>query len=303
MVASVIVPVFNAAGSVARAIDSALAQTFKEKFEVIVINDGATDGTAEILARYGNRIRVVKQNNRGPGAARNTGAANSEGEFLAFLDADDVWAPVMLECTVEALQNNANAVLAYCNGVCIDSSGQVVAPTLIPPDRGHPPSMAELLTHWWPILPSAVTIRKRDFEECGGFGEDLRAYEDVYFWLLARERGPFEYIARPLIYYCAPSLSQRMAKYEPYHRLFIRCVRRRYGRSANGIVRDTHRAYVSAFGHQGLAAMRTGNKRAARQSFVRALRHAPLDMRTALRLARTFLPQTLGNQLSANSRR
>jgi glycosyltransferase involved in cell wall biosynthesis len=176
MIVSVIVPVFNAAGSVARAIDSALAQTFTSEFEVIVINDGATDATAQILARYGNRIRVLKQNNRGPGAARNTGAANSDAEFLAFLDADDVWAPPMMESTVTALRHNPDAVLAYCNAVCVDSTGRIVAPTLVTPDRDHPPSMAELLTHWWPILPSAVTIRRCDFEQCGGFSEDLRAF-------------------------------------------------------------------------------------------------------------------------------
>lgn len=205
--------------------------------------------------------------------------------------------------TVETLRSDPDAVLAYCNAVGVDSDRRIVAPTMVPDDRSHAPSMAELLTHWWPILPSAVTIRRRDFEECGGFDEELRAYEDVHLWLLARERGPFKYVARPLMYYCAPPVAQRMAKYEPYHLPFVRRVRMRYGHSASGIVRDTHRAYVSTFGHQGLVAMRAGDMRTARQNFFRALRHAPLDTRTVLRLARTFLPHRLARRVSGVTNR
>jgi glycosyltransferase involved in cell wall biosynthesis len=301
VVVSVIIPVFNGAATVARAIDSVLVQEFKPGFEIIAVNDGSTDCTAQILAGYENDIRIVKHNNRGPAAARNTGAANAEGEFLAFLDADDFWEPVMLENTVRALRCNPAAVLAYCNAATFDPGGWLVASSLVASDRNHPPSMAELLTRWWPVLPSAVTIRKRVFEECGGFAEDLRAYEDVHFCLLARERGPFEYLSRPLLYYCETPLAQRMARYERYHRPFVTHVRRRYGRSARGIVRDTHRAYVTAFGYQGLMAMRAGDMGAARRSFIRALRHAPLDSRTVLRLARTFLPQTLAQRLSGSA--
>src|SRR6266849_5630061 len=89
---SAIVPVFNGESTIAAAIDSALNQNF-DATEVIVVNDGSTDGTALILRSYGSKIRVIEQSNRGLSAARNAGAAIARGEYLAFLDADDEWLP------------------------------------------------------------------------------------------------------------------------------------------------------------------------------------------------------------------
>src|SRR5687767_5658816 len=89
---SVIVPAYNAAAFVAEAIDSALAQSHPE-LEVIVVDDSSTDDTPAVLQSYGNRITVHRQDNRGVSAARNTGAQLATGEWIAFLDADDVWRP------------------------------------------------------------------------------------------------------------------------------------------------------------------------------------------------------------------
>ena len=90
---AVLIPVFNGANTVARAIDSALCQRFDGELEVIVVNDGSTDGTAAVLTQYESRIRVLNQQNRGPAHARNAAAALSTAEYLAFLDADDAFMP------------------------------------------------------------------------------------------------------------------------------------------------------------------------------------------------------------------
>ena len=103
---SAIVPVFNGESTIAAAIDSVLNQNF-DATEVIVINDGSTDGTALILRSYGSKIRVIEQSNRGVSAARNAGAAIARGEYLAFLDADDEWLPGKLAKAILALDRNA----------------------------------------------------------------------------------------------------------------------------------------------------------------------------------------------------
>src|SRR5436309_9355229 len=87
---SVIVPTFNRASLLRQALDSVLAQTFAE-YELIVVDDGSTDDTANVVASYGSRVYFLQQANRGPGAARNLGAAGAKGEYLAFLDSDDLF--------------------------------------------------------------------------------------------------------------------------------------------------------------------------------------------------------------------
>src|SRR5690242_13806787 len=89
---SVVIPTFNRARCVANAVDSVLVQTFKD-CEVIVVDDGSTDATAEVLKGYGNRVRVIQQSNRGVSAARNAGIRSARGEWIAFLDSDDIWNP------------------------------------------------------------------------------------------------------------------------------------------------------------------------------------------------------------------
>ena len=93
---SVIIPAYNYARYLAEAIDSALGQTYAP-LEVIVVDDASTDDTPRVLAAYGQRIRAIRQPNGGAGAARNTGIAAARGEYVAFLDADDVWLPRKLE--------------------------------------------------------------------------------------------------------------------------------------------------------------------------------------------------------------
>ena len=91
----VIIPVYNSVETVAESVESALGQTFTD-FEVIVVDDGSTDASAEVLSRYGARIKVLAQPNRGLSAARNAGVRLGTAEYVAFLDADDIWEPEML---------------------------------------------------------------------------------------------------------------------------------------------------------------------------------------------------------------
>src|SRR5208282_1382683 len=228
---SSVICVYNGASCVARALDSALMQDFSGA-EVIVVDDGSTDRTPELLCAYGDRIRLIRQSNRGLAASRNVGVAASRAPYIAFLDADDVWLPGRLAKTVAALENNPASVLAYSNAALVDYSNTPVGHLLVRPNRARAPSMDDLLEHWWPIQPSAVTIRREIFNKCGGFPENFKSFggfDDVYFWMLAREQGPFEYVAEPLVQYRILPFLDRMEKYATGFRLFSRHMHERYG--------------------------------------------------------------------------
>jgi glycosyltransferase involved in cell wall biosynthesis len=300
---SVIIPVFNGAKTIAKAIDSALAQSFDGDCEIIVINDGSTDGTFEVLDNYGSRIKVRSQLNRGLAATRNAGAAIAGGEYLAFLDADDVWRPQKLARVIEPLERDRRIVLAYSDVFPVDDCGAAAGPSPITQAFARPPTMADLLDQWWPILPSTVMIRRATFEYCGGFFEGYRrAYEDADLWLRARELGDFAYVAEALVVYQTTSIAARMDRYEADYAVFRERVQARYRRRARALLRATRKAYVSSLGHRGLLAMAHGDRAAARAAFIGALSYNPLHVRTALRFARTFLPFSIARALSGRSR-
>jgi len=300
---SVVIPVFNGAATISRAIASVLAQRFDGEVEVIVVNDGSADSTAEILSGFGERIRVIDQPNRGPAAARNAGAAAARGEYLAFLDADDAWLPNKLAATVPILDRNPAVVLVFSDAIPVDAGGAPVGESYVTPDTARAPTMADMLERWWPIIPSTAVMRAATFKACGGFVEEFRsaAYEDPYLFLVAREHGEFAYVPERLVRYRYESPGARMEKYLRYREVFIRRVSQRYGTAARGLIRGTRRAYASALGYEGLVAMRAGDMVEARRYFARALREEPFDLKTALRFARTFLPVTLARALSGRT--
>jgi len=299
---SIVIPVYNGERTIARAIEGALAQRFEGEYEVIVVDDGSTDATPEILESYDDRIRLLTQENRGPAAARNAGAALARGEYLAFLDADDTFMSNKLAATVPVLDQIAAAVLVFHDAIPVDESGRETGRSYVTLGMARAPTMADLLDRWWPIIPTTTVMRRKTFEACGGFVEEFRsaAYEDPYLFLLAREQGEFQYVPERLAYYTIEPPAVRMEKYAGAQEIFVRRVRERYGAAARGLIRNTRHAYASALGFEGLLAMRAGQTAAARMYFTRALRHQP-DLRTALRLIRTYLPARIARALGGRT--
>jgi glycosyltransferase involved in cell wall biosynthesis len=285
--------------------DLAADADFAASVEVIVVNDGSTDASAEILRTFGDRIRVIDQPNRGPAAARNAGAALAQGEYIAFLDADDAWLPSKLAATIAVLDCNPSVVLVFSDANPVDASGTPAGESYVAPDCAHAPTMAEMLDRWWPIIPSTAVMRTATFRACGGFVEEFRsaAYEDPFLFLVAREHGEFAYVPERLVNYRYESPGVRMEKYLGSREVFIRRVTERYGAAARGLIEGTRRAYTSALGYEGLMALRAGNVGAARRYFARSLREEPLDFKTAMRFARTFLPLRIARALSGRTGR
>jgi glycosyltransferase involved in cell wall biosynthesis len=194
---SVIVPAFNAARTIEQAVESVRAQSYTD-FEIVAVDDGSTDSTIEILERYGDSIKILQQQNRGPSAARNLGIANSTGEYLGFLDADDWWNPKFLTTMIAALQREPEFVMAYCDLQLVDSLGKPVQTSLMAVREHRSPTVQDMLETLWPIMPTGAMIRRDTLAAVGGYPEALRAFEDVFLWLLLREQGPFAYVPEQL---------------------------------------------------------------------------------------------------------
>lgn len=178
---SVIIPAWNAADTLARALDSVAAQT-RAPDEVIVVDDGSTDGTAALAARHPVGARVVTRPNGGPAQARNRGAALATGTLLAFLDADDVWHPGKVAAQL--------AVFAAHPAVALCATTFSYFPTEAPPAFAPAGSGAVTLVRDYAALlrdcylgTPTVMLRREAFHACGGFDATLRFGEDVDLWL------------------------------------------------------------------------------------------------------------------------
>ncbi|RZJ12920.1 MAG: glycosyltransferase family 2 protein [Rubrivivax sp.] len=190
---SVIIPAYNAAAYVAEAIDGVLAQDYPQ-VEVIVVNDGSKDNTLDILKGYGERIRVIDQANAGPPRARNTGLAAVRGEFVAFLDADDIWLPTKLSAQVAHLQAHADVGTVFTDWIVWSPDADGVF--RFPKVRAAPTigcAVMPELSGWMytrlllecKLLTTTVMMRTSLVDEIGSFDVGLFNGDDYDFWLRA----------------------------------------------------------------------------------------------------------------------
>lgn len=188
--ASVIIPAYNTSPYITGTLDSVFAQTFKD-YEVIVINDGSPD-TPELekaLRPYRDRILYLKQENRGPSAARNLGIRHARGKYVAFLDSDDCWFPDFLESQVELLEGVGMLDLVYADSLEVGTApGPPRRFMESNPSRGIP-TFENLLVGKCTVPTSCTVARKQALLEAGLFDERLRGVEDYDLWLRIAFRG------------------------------------------------------------------------------------------------------------------
>jgi glycosyltransferase involved in cell wall biosynthesis len=192
---SVIIPTFNRERLVARAVESVLAQTLPPD-EVIVIDDGSTDGTHDALAVFGNRIRYIFQPNAGVSAARNHGLREATGRYVGFLDSDDEWLPHKLERQVAFLESHPEIDFVGCPGTTDD---RVVPLNLF---RDPSQQFRQFLIRPYFANPSRYLVRRECFEKFGLFDESMRCAEDWELWLRFLHHGcRFAALDDPLMVY------------------------------------------------------------------------------------------------------
>jgi len=165
---SVVIPSYNYARFVREAIDSALAQTYPP-LEVIVVDDGSTDATPEVLASYGDRIRVIRQRNEGVARARNAGIATARGDYVAFLDADDVWHPRKLELQIARFDGDPSLGLVHCGVEMFDGDGNTIDVFRDGKEGDIAADLLRLEPGTIALTGSNIVVPKRVAEELGGF--------------------------------------------------------------------------------------------------------------------------------------
>jgi glycosyltransferase involved in cell wall biosynthesis len=187
---SVVTPVYNCGRWVAEAVNSALGQE-RDDFEMIVVDDGSTDETPEILGRCSDRARIIRQENAGVSAARNRGMEEARGEWIAFLDADDRWRPGHLDRLASGIERNPGAGLVYTDVMVIDEQGRSLKPKRSP-GPGSDPFRSLILANT--ITTSAAAVRRECLGKTGSFLPGLECGEDWDLWLRIAHRFPVVHV-------------------------------------------------------------------------------------------------------------
>lgn len=220
---SVVIPAFNCAAFISRTLDSVLAQA-REDLEILVVNDGSTDETAAVLSSYGNKIRVIHQDNQGVASARNRAIEFTRGEWIAFLDSDDVWHTNKLGMQVKTLAAYPASDIVFSGFRMVDPQDRCLVHDAI---RSYYGLFSRQSIDWlnvfsggstsvdgcdvyfgdcYPTLfqgnfikTSTVMVRRESLAKAGAFRSDLRTEEDYELWLRLCGAGPAAYIDCPLV--------------------------------------------------------------------------------------------------------
>lgn len=196
---SVVIPAYNSMSFLPKTLDSVFEQTFSD-FEILVINDGSTDHTAQwVSSLTDNRVRLVNQENQGCAIARNTGVLASRGQYIAFLDADDLWEPTKLEKQVHILDTLPTVGLVNTWISNIDREGTPTGKLGISNAEGY---VLNLVVEENPIMcGSTPMVRRHCFESVGLFDQSLRSAEDWDMWIRIAKKYEFAVVKEPLVRY------------------------------------------------------------------------------------------------------
>jgi glycosyltransferase involved in cell wall biosynthesis len=284
----VIIPAYNAAKYVAAAIESVLAQTFSD-WRVLVIDDGSTDETAEVVAPYVARlegkIKYIKRINGGVSAARNTGILNSSAEFLAMLDADDIWLPCRLAESLKVIEARPEIGLTYGFISRIDQDGRLIDTWDRRQKHGEGRVAPYIYMKQIDLPTLTVTVRRKCIDEVGMFDESLRITEDRDLWFRISLRYEVALVPKVLAYY---RVSPNSITTDPNKMLKaqLQFIDKHYGANGCGVLRR-RMAMARVYKQRAEELGQRGEHGAALASSLKGLALYPLDIsniRTAVSL-------------------
>jgi len=192
---TIVTPTYNQAEFLAATLDSMLAQDYPN-IEYLVLDDGSTDTTPDVLQRYNGRVRWERQANMGQSRTLNKGWAGARGEYLGYLSSDDLLAPNAISTLVRALEEHPDVPVVYCDFDLIDGQGRKTGHVQTP-DYDRRQMIEELICQPGP----GALFRRKVLEQAGGWNESLRKIPDFEFWLRASRMGPFLRVPETLAQY------------------------------------------------------------------------------------------------------
>ena len=290
---SVVIPAYNSARFIAQTLGSVIAQSFAD-FEILVVDDGSTDDTAAIAGRVSPRVNVIRQSNGGIAAARNTGLAAAGGDFVAFLDHDDIWHPQKLEAQIECFRRNPKVGLVYGEfnrweeGSAPTFPPEPLDPSLLDEDRSGWIYHKLLLTNW--VLFSTALFRRESVKAIGLFDAALPPADDWDFAIRASWLFPFAKMRQVVaLYRVHPGQTSRVVAARNLEAEFRERTLKKFGYvGPDGSPADRHavrerliRSHLS-FGADHLS---RGDPRIATSSFFKALQVKPLSASAIAHLA------------------
>jgi len=288
---SVIIPAYNAERFVLEAIAGVREQAYPD-VEIVVVDDGSRDGTADLVAREAPGVRVITQANAGAAAARNTGMQHATGELLCFLDADDGWLPGKLHAQVDYLLAHPGVGAVYHRWLVLRPDSHHAYPRPVPPDLPAPGTIDAAGSGWiYPRLlldcivhTSTIMVRRDVARAVGGFDTSLVTGEDYDYWLRLSRQCEIHQLAGTYSFYreTAGGLTSAPKSENNEYRVVAKAVRQ-WGLAGpdgtaapDALVRRRLGKLSFDFGH---AHYHAGSPRLARQAFAQALRHDPTRWR------------------------
>ncbi len=268
---SAIIPTFNRLGSLCSAIDSVLAQQYP-LHELIVVDDGSTDGTALHLTRHYPMVKLIRQSNHGVSYARNRAIEQAQGEWLAFLDSDDRWFPDKIGTQIQALADAPANRLCHCDEHWIRNGERVN------PKRKHQKRGGHIFEHCLPlcvISPSATMIHKSLFDDIGLFDESLPACEDYDLWLRICAQESVLYVDQPLLEKTGGHDDQLSQRYPAMDRFRLQALAKLI--RTQELSADRHALTLTTF-TQKLKIFCNGARKRGRVDAIDTLRHDFVDL-------------------------
>ena len=271
---SVVIPTYNHGRYIAEALDSVLAQTYKD-YEVIVVDDGSTDNTREVVEAYGASIRYIYQQNQRMSAARNAGIRSANGEYIAFLDSDDIWLPEKLEKQMEVFSTYPNLALVSCGALIVDMDGNLMRKIEKKNYINRNALMNDsILKNIVPGGGTNAVVSKRCFEAVGLFDESIQVTaEDWDMWLRIIAQYEIRFVEEPLAKIrlreksvCAARNVENMLPIE------LRMLDKFFSRTQFPFNRSKRRmAYAQRYYSAALAYMQNGNRSKALIHIVKSM--------------------------------
>ena len=296
---SIIIPTYNCARYLGRAIDSARAQTYKD-YEILVIDDGSTDDTKDVVMQYGRQVIYLYQENRGVSAARNHAISKASGGLLAYLDADDMWYPEKLERQVAFLDAHQECGMVHSEISVINEQDEIVHDRFNEETKRSVPQgycVQELLkcSH---IQTLTVVERRNCFDRAGVFDERLPVAEDYLHWIMiAAEGQAVGYLAEPLAKYrwrTGSLMGSQTRLLEDYVRicdilLHEKQIASRHGEEAAAILRDRLYLVQRELAHLDRI---QGRNEAAKRRLTNLIKEWPRQFELYVDLLKAYLPTT-----------